>query len=224
MNTPPDWWHQPRQIAVVVDNDSWILPWAELFTAKLSENGDQASLLRRYTDIPPGCISFFLGCTGICPPEILERSRLNLVVHESALPQGRGFAPLFWQVIEGAHVVTCSLIQAGPRPDEGVIYAQKTLRLQGHELNRELRDMQGTLTLQLCLEFLQAPSPAVPATQTGTPTFYPRRTPADSRLNPDQTLRAQFNLLRTVDNERFPAFFDLHGHRYILSIRKGPTP
>ena len=35
-----------------------------------------------------------------------------------------------------------------------------------------------------------------------------------------RTLAEQFNLLRTVDNTRYPAFFDLQGHRYRLHIEK----
>jgi len=50
--------------------------------------------------------------------------------------------------------------------------------------------------------------------------FYLRRRPEDSRLDPDKTIREQFNLLRVVDNEKYPAFFDLHGQRFLLKVEK----
>jgi methionyl-tRNA formyltransferase len=61
--------------------------------------------------------------------------------------------------------------------------------------------------------------------QAGEPTWYARRRAADSRLDPDRTLAQQFDLLRVVDNDRYPAFFDLRGHRYRLRIDDaGPVP
>jgi len=34
----------------------------------------------------------------------------------------------------------------------------------------------------------------------------------------DKTIREQMNLLRVVDNERYPAFFEWQGNRYYLAI------
>ena len=36
----------------------------------------------------------------------------------------------------------------------------------------------------------------------------------------DKTIKEQFNLLRVVDNEKYPAFFDYSGTRYLLKIYK----
>ena len=47
-----------------------------------------------------------------------------------------------------------------------------------------------------------------------------RRTPADSRLDPDKSIAEQFELLRVVDNQRYPAFFDHRGRRYRITIEK----
>jgi methionyl-tRNA formyltransferase len=52
------------------------------------------------------------------------------------------------------------------------------------------------------------------------PTYYRRRTPEDSRLDPQRSIAEQFDLLRVVDPDRFPAFFDLCGHRYVVRIEK----
>ena len=34
-----------------------------------------------------------------------------------------------------------------------------------------------------------------------------KRTPADSEIDPGKSILEQFNLLRIVDSERYPAFF-----------------
>ncbi len=61
-----------------------------------------------------------------------------------------------------------------------------------------------------------------PITQCGEPGPYmPRRTPLDSQLDPGKSLAEQFDLLRVVDNERYPAFIYHRGKRYLIKIMKG---
>ena len=52
------------------------------------------------------------------------------------------------------------------------------------------------------------------------PTYYARRTPEDSRINPELSIVEQFNQIRVCDPNRFPAYFDLHGQRYKLTLEK----
>jgi len=56
--------------------------------------------------------------------------------------------------------------------------------------------------------------------QSGKSSFYKKRGPDDSELDPEKTIREQFNLLRIVDNKRYPAFFKLNGIRYRLTIER----
>jgi len=211
---------QPRIISVVVDNDSWILPYAEKLVDTIHANGDQASLCRNYDEIREGLAAFYLGCTKITPPEILEKSYFNLVVHESDLPRGRGFAPMTWQILEGENSIVMCLIEAREKVDSGKVYIKKYLQLDGTELNDELRDFQGRMSVEICLEFLEMKEPPEGEEQKGDATYYPRRTPRDSELDVEKTIAEQFNLLRVVDNERYPAFFVLDGVNYILRIEK----
>jgi methionyl-tRNA formyltransferase len=44
------------------------------------------------------------------------------------------------------------------------------------------------------------------------------RTSKDSKLNMNKTIKNQFNLLRIVDNERYPAYFIYNNKKYILKI------
>ena len=50
--------------------------------------------------------------------------------------------------------------------------------------------------------------------------YYPWRKPEDSRIDPAKPLAEQFDLLRTVDNESYPAFFTHRGATYLLKIEK----
>ncbi len=54
--------------------------------------------------------------------------------------------------------------------------------------------------------------------QNGDETFFPRRKYKDSELDINKSILEQFNLLRIVDNERYPAFFYINETKYILKI------
>ena len=96
------------------------------------------------------------------------------------------------------------------------------MQLVGDELVAELRAKQAEATFSLCQEFVEQYPQIVRAAriQSGTPTFYGKRGPEDSRLDPDKSMRDQFNLLRVVDNANYPAFLELDGVRYVLTIEK----
>lgn len=216
------WWERPRSVQVVVDNESWILPYAEELADAVRGRGDSCDLRRSYDAVRPGDVTFFLGCVRIADQDVLSRSRRNLVVHESDLPRGRGFAPLTWQVLEGMSEIPVCLVEAGKGADEGPVVLRDSISLDRHDLNPDLRHKQGEITKALCLKYLDAETPPLGEAQVGTPGYYRKRTPEDSRLDPYKAIADQFNLLRVVDNDRYPAFFDLDGQRYRIRIDKVP--
>lgn len=219
----PAWWMKPRRIAVVVDNPSWVLPWAERLVAAVNEAGDSARLLRDSIEVKDGtAVAFYLGCVKITPPQVIARAKRNLVVHASDLPRGRGFSPLTWQIIEGTNRIPVCLIDAVESVDAGPIVYRDWIDYRGDELLDELRGPMGDMHVTLPMRFLVAATPPVGAPQQGVPSVYPRRRPIDSRLDPNKPLAAQFDLLRTVDNEKYPAWFELRGQRYALKIEKVP--
>lgn len=209
----------PRSLAVVVDSPGWFDVFGRALVDEALRRGERAMFHRRSSDIPPCDIVFYLSCLKLTPPEVLRRHRLNVVVHASALPHGRGFSPAVWQVLEGRATIPITMIEAVEAADAGDILLRDEIRLAGHELNDEIRAMLGSKIVGMCLELLTRRSiQAHP--QVGEPSWYPRRRPVDSELSPHLTLAEQFDLLRVCDNERYPAFFDHLGHRYLLTIAK----
>ena len=172
------------------------------------------------TALASGDLAFFLGCGQIVPRERLALHEHNLVVHESKLPQGRGWSPMTWQVLGGASQVVVSLIEAVDKVDAGPIFAETQVKLEGTELVDELRTLQAAATVRLCRSFVSGyPATARdPAEQVGEATYYPRRTPADSEIDPELSISEQFDLLRVVDDDRYPAFFEWRGRRYRVRI------
>ena len=212
-------WVKPRRVVVLVDNDSWILPYAERLVDEVGRDGDMAELVRHAEDLPESDVAFLLGCVRIVPSQLRSRSRFNLVVHESALPQGRGFAPMTWQILEGSTSIPICLFIASGEVDAGSVIYRDGIRLRGDETYEEWRSLQGEKTLELCRRFLDEPEPPEGIEQRGRPTTYTRRSPSDSRLDPNRTIAEQFDLLRVADPDRYPAYFHHRGRRFMLLLR-----
>lgn len=164
------------------------------------------------------CLSF----GSIVSNKFRSRFGHTLVVHESDLPRGKGWSPLTWQILEGQNRIPVTLIEAAEQVDSGVIYAQKWLDFQGHELIDELRREQAQATHSLCRWFVDFYPESVSnrRAQEGEATFYPRRRPSDSCLDENESLSNQFDLLRVVDNRRYPAILAHRSFRYKIVVTK----
>lgn len=181
---------------------------------------DRFSFTRTHdlSDVKGFDLVFLLGCTRVVDTSVLQRNGLCLVVHESDLPKGRGFAPVQWQVLQGKKDIPVRLLEAIEDVDAGDIYARGTIRLEGWELFDDIRKAQAEETVGIILRFLESYPDVKPEPQTGEPTFFRRRENTDNELDVDATIREQFDLLRLGNNEAWPSHFTLNGHRYLVKI------
>jgi methionyl-tRNA formyltransferase len=208
-----------KKVAVLTSSESWFVPYGRKFVGLLKRRGLQSKLFFDHRLIPDGFdVVFVMSYFKIIGNGFLSRHRHNLVVHESMLPRGKGWAPLAWQVLEGKDRIPVTLFEANSRTDAGDVYLRDRLILKGNELYEEIRRRQAEHTIELCLKWLRLYKRLKPLPQKGRPSFYRKRNPADHKLDIYKTIRSQFNLLRISDNENFPAFFDYRGRRYVLKI------
>ena len=204
------------KIAILTSRNQWFVS----YVLQLSKELNNAKIYKSHNDIHENYdIVFILSYHQIIPQEALEKNRHNIVIHASPLPKGKGWAPLFWQVLEGKNKIPFTMIEASDGADNGDIYIQEILELTGHELNKELRGKQAEIIIQMCLEFVNNYEKyKIPVKQSGIESFYEKRDKEDSKLDLDKTIRSQFNLLRIVNNSDYPAYFELDGKRYVLKI------
>ncbi len=205
------------KIAILTSSEQWFVPYAQKLQKQLENSElfyEHGNIIKRYD------ILFILSYHKIIKKEFLI-AKHNIVVHASDLPSGKGWAPMFWQILEDKNEIVFSMFEASENTDSGNIYMKKKLLLTGFELNKELRDKQAAFIIDMCLDFIsnykkyRNPSP-----QVGKETFYKKRTWKDSELNINKTINEQFNLLRIVDNKNYPAFFYKNGKKYILRIEE----
>jgi methionyl-tRNA formyltransferase len=210
------------KIQILIDNpNSWIVPFCRTLQEELKQSGYFVNLLHQHEEVIAGDILILLSCEKKFKD--LKKNKFNLVVHESQLPQGKGWSPLTWQVLEGKKTIPVSLFEAAESIDSGQIYDVQSIKLVGHELIDELRALQFKATRQLIFNFIDKYPNNLGKPQVGESSIYPKRGPAHSQLDIHKSISEQFNLLRVVDNEKYPAFFVIDNQKYILKIYKGNT-
>ena len=207
------------RLQILCDNSSsWIIPYLRAYVEIKTEQGLDCRFCQTHNDVSEGDVLVLLSCEKLFKG--LHLNKYNLVVHESLLPEGKGWSPLTWQILEGKSEIPVTLFEAEERVDSGLIYGVEYIRLEGHELINEIRSLQAASTFSLLDKFIADYPNNLGVKQTGNSTFYPRRTAQDSELKINSTLKEQFNLLRVCDNERYPAFFIVEGIKYYLKIEK----
>ena len=210
----------PGCITLLSDESSWLNNYLPELLIALQQRGHAVRWIHEPAQLAPGDVCLLLSCGRLLSAEQLAMHRHNLVVHESDLPLGQGWSPMTWQILEGVSSIPITLFEAVSDLDAGPIHLQTSFILNGTELVNEWRQLQAEATINLCLQWLYNYQVLINSayTQTGEATYYRRRRPADSQLDPERTLAEQFDLLRVVDNERYPAFFEWRGRRYQLQI------
>jgi methionyl-tRNA formyltransferase len=205
------------KINILNDNPkSWVISYITPLLEKLKIHTVRHIL--SIEDIDHGDIMFILSSEKILKKASLSYHKNNIVVHPSKLPLGKGWSPLAWQILEGHNRIPVTLFEAVESVDAGKVYLVDYIHLIGNELNEEIKDKQGQIMIKMISEFVEKYGLINGIEQSGEETIFRKRSRNDNKLDVDKSIRDQFNLLRIVDNERYPAFFELHGKTFILKI------
>ena len=197
-----------------------IYPYLERWEDKQS-SAHQVDLLHNKEDLSSGDILFLVSCNEIIKKELRKRFSFSLVIHASDLPDVKGWSPHIWQILEGKNEICVSLIEAEEPIDSGDIWKQEIIKVNEHELYDEINDLLFKVELKLmdfAVDNYKAINPVPQEKREGS--YFRKRTPVDSEIDPNKTISEQFDLIRVSDPERFPAFFKLHGFTYEIAIKK----
>lgn len=184
-------------------------------------SGIHVSVVHDVKDLISGDILFLVSCAQILKPEDIRKFTHALVLHASDLPEGRGWSPHIWRILEGESKITVSVLDAAASVDKGDIWLQTYFELEGHELFDEINDKLFAAELNLMTSVITNHKKILPIPQQGVgEKYYRKRTPSDSVVDLNKSIIDQFNLLRVCDPNRFPAYFEYLGHKYQITIRK----
>ena len=156
----------------------------------------------------------------IIPIEYIEKSTLTCCLHCSYLPKGRGCAPITWQILEGQNKIPLTLFEVVEEVDAGSILAQSEVNISNIDLLSDIRYKIEKEAYSIIVSTIDN-NFQYRQKQDGISTYYGRRTPSDSELDINKSIREQINLLRSVDNDNYPAFFVYNGVKFILKIEHG---
>tara|TARA_B100000029_G_scaffold509485_1_gene598788 strand:- start:273 stop:935 length:663 start_codon:yes stop_codon:yes gene_type:complete len=209
------------KVAFLIDkNNNWIENYLSNFLKNLNTSKFRYTYFKDHKKIKNYDIVFILNYTKIIKKNYLIKNKLNLVIHSSKLPHGKGFAPLQWQVLENKKKICVSLIEAVNKVDSGNIYLQKNIQLDGTELYDELRFKQAKVIKYLIFKFLKQFPKNKSKKQFGKSTYFRRRKKEDSKVNINSTIKKIFPLMRISNNQNWPIYFNYKKKKYIIKIFK----
>ena len=156
------------------------------------------------------------------PISIIQTYDDAFVLHASDLPRGRGWSPHVWQVLEGATVITVTLLTAHEGIDTGNIRSQRQVEVPSSALFDEINEAIFNAELELIKEALYRYDTLsnVEQDREVTPTYYRKRAPSDSRVDMSKPLDDSFDLIRISDPDRFPAFVEKDGVKIKITLEK----
>lgn len=213
------------RVSILVPDDHPVFPYLKAAIERLGQDHD-IRFCHDVSDLPSaGDLLFMISWPKLVKAETRGRFKHALVVHASDLPEGKGWSPLVWQILEGKNDIAITLFEAVDDVDAGDIWKKDVMSFEGHELADEINDACFRKTaglISFAIEHAQDIKPRAQDDKDGT-TYYRKRTPEDSALDPEKTIAEQFDLLRVCDPERYPAYFEYRGHRYTIKLDKQST-
>lgn len=155
------------------------------------------------------------GWQRLFPKEILQTLSVGAVgIHGSAdfLPKGRGRSPINWSLIEGRQrfILHYFLMRAGV--DDGDVFHYETFDINAWDTCRTLYYKNSLITQRALLEWI----PKLLAgrlkvySQQGMPTYYPKRSPEDGRIDWARDVFAVYNFIRAL-TAPYPGAFTMMG-------------
>ena len=212
-----------RVVFLLDSSNSWIEKFIKEFKKKANKKFKKKfffKIEKNLKKIKSNSIIFLLGYTKILSQNFIKKNQETFVIHESKLPYGKGFSPVQWQVLKNRRQIPVVLFKANKKVDNGNIIFTDKFFIKKTDLNDDIRRSQAQTTIKIIDKFLSR-YPNIPEKkQTGKNIFFRRRTKLDSQLDLNKSLMSQMNLLRIVDNEKYPAFFTYSNKKFIIKIFK----
>ena len=189
---------------------------------KNNNNKHEIELVRQKNHLSGGDILFLISCTEIIDSRDRNAYTSFLVLLASDLPQGRGWSPHIWSILEGKEELTLTLLEASDKVDSGKIWKKLKFQVPKHALWNEINKQVFEREIELINFAVSNLNNIVPKPQNLSiePTYYPKRTPADSTIDPQKSIESQFDKIRVCDPERFPAYIEMYGEKYKITLEK----
>lgn len=156
---------------------------------------------------------FFLHWSWKVPNEIIDRFEC-VAFHMADVPYGRGGSPLQNLIVRGHRDTKLTALRMTDKFDEGPVYLKEHLDLAGTA--QQIYERAAKLSAVMIGQIVSGNPEPVP--QSGSPTVFRRRTPAQSELPPVDDAEKLYDFIRMLDAPGYPHAFIRSGkHRVELT-------
>lgn len=170
-----------------------------LWETKWLKDRDYISIVR--DEIRPD-IAFVVGCRILIPEALYGLPRLgSLAVHDSMLPEYRGFAPLNWAILNGEDHTGVTLFYLSEKMDGGDIVAQRRVPIGPHDTAPEVYERVCRTTIDVILDSysqLEAGTAPRRVQDYSEGTFTCSRGPADGEIDWSRPTASIYNQVRAL--------------------------
>jgi methionyl-tRNA formyltransferase len=165
-------------------------------------------------------LALIVGCRILLRKEVYEAPRRgSLAIHDSLLPEYRGFAPLNWAIINGEDHTGVTLFQVGESMDAGGVVAQRRVPIEPRDTAPSVYERVCQATVDLILEtyplLASGAAVAVPQSEAGA-TFACSRTPADGLIDWTMSTKAIYDQVRGLTYPYPGAYTALDGRKLTI--------
>lgn len=195
----------------------WIRRWRESCLGRYEIN-----LHAQSGSLGGGDFLFLISCAEMITKIIRDRYNNVLVLHASDLPDGRGWSPHVWTIVNGGNEIVLTMFEAEDSVDSGRIWSKRRLSIPDHFLSHEIEGLLFDSEIEMMEDALKFYDSIVPVEQPKKyeGVYFRKRTPADSEIDPSKSITSQFDLIRICNPIEYPAYFYLRGKKYKLLLEK----
>jgi methionyl-tRNA formyltransferase len=148
-----------------------------------------------------------------------------IIFHSSDLPQGRGWAPLYYAIAEEKEFFVISGILAAPEVDSGDIVIKARFRILPNYTASILRRFDNEVSIMAIRKILDRfkDRPLISRPQRGQATYRKRRTKDDNLFDVDRPFRELVSHFRACELQT-PALFEHEGQMYSVTVTPASAP
>ena len=156
---------------------------------------------------------FFLHWSWLVPESVFNAVEC-VCFHMTDVPYGRGGSPLQNLIVRGHRETKLTALRMSAVLDAGPVYLRRPLSLEGNAEEIFIRASQLSAAMIATLITQEV----IPQPQSGEPTLFKRRRPADSVIPELPGLDRLHDFIRMLDADGYPrAFIEHQGFRYEFS-------
>lgn len=164
----------------------------------------------------------------ILEPSVINMAKYAINVHPTLLPAYRGYRSAPYIIMNGEKKSGVTVHFISEEMDDGDIIAQQEFDLTPFDTNkshyRKCQTIEPELVLRAIKSLANGSFNRSPQDNTKATVYNYMRTPKDSEIDWNKSLRQLYDEIRACDPEEYPAFFYVKGEKVCIKLWRPNKP